>query len=53
MTKGLSKVSHHPTKFGGYEHCGSGDIMVLVFHMIFQDNVIKESCEFIARISLR
>ena len=23
-------VSHHPAKFGGHRHCGSGDIMLLV-----------------------
>ena len=23
-------VSHHPAKFGGHSHCGSGDIMFLV-----------------------
>ena len=30
----LCKVSHHPTKFGDQMHCVSGDIMVLVFHVI-------------------
>ena len=23
-------VSHHPAKFGGHRHCGSGDVMSLV-----------------------
>ena len=23
-------VSHHPVKFGGHRHCGSGDMMFLV-----------------------
>ena len=23
-------VRHHPAKFGGHRHCGSGDIMLLV-----------------------
>ena len=23
-------VSHHPAKFGGHRHCGSGDIMFSV-----------------------
>ena len=23
-------VNHHPTKFGGHRHCGSGEIMFLV-----------------------
>ena len=26
----LLMVSHHPAKFDGYRHCGSGDIMFLV-----------------------
>ena len=28
------KVSHHPAKFGGQSHCSSGNIMVLVCHLI-------------------
>ena len=24
-------VSHHPTTFGGHRHCGSGDIIFLLF----------------------
>ena len=28
------KVSYHPAKFGGHRHCGSGDIMILVCHVI-------------------
>ena len=28
------KVSHHSAKFGGHMHCGNGDIMVLVDHVI-------------------
>ena len=34
-------VSHHPTKFCGFRHCGSGDIMILVCHVILEDHVIK------------
>ena len=26
----LLKVSHHPTKFGGHRHCGSGDVFLMV-----------------------
>ena len=37
------KISHHPTKFRGRSHCDSGDIMVLVFHVISQDHVIGGS----------
>ena len=42
-------ISHHSAKFGGYRHCGSGNIMVLVSHMISQDHVIKEACDFMGR----
>ena len=34
-------VSHHPNKVCGFRHCGSGDIMVLVGHVILEDHVIK------------
>ena len=36
-------VSLHPTKFGGHRHCDSGDIIVLVCHLILQDHMIKVS----------
>ena len=32
---------NYPAKFGGHRQCGSGDIMVLVCHVISQDHVIK------------
>ena len=35
------KVTCHPTKFGGHSHCGSEDIMILVYHVILQEHVIK------------
>ena len=35
-------VSHHPAKFGGHGHFDSGNITVLVCHVILQGNVIKE-----------
>ena len=38
---GASHVCHHPTTFDVNRHCGSGDIMVLVYHVILQDHVIK------------
>ena len=34
-------VNHHPTKFCGFRHCGHGDIMILVCHVILEDHVIK------------
>ena len=47
------KVSYYPAKFGGHRHSDSGDIVVFVFHVILQDLVIKESCDFICRSSSR
>ena len=32
------KVSYHPEEFGGYSHSDSGDIMLLVCHMISQEH---------------
>ena len=34
-------VSHQPAKFCGHGHCNSGDRIVLVCHVILQDQVIK------------
>ena len=39
-------VSHTPAKFGGHRHHGSGDIMVLVCHVILQDLAIKGFRDF-------
>ena len=40
------KVRYHPAKFGGQGHCGRGNIMILVCHVILQDDAIKGSCDF-------
>ena len=32
-----------------HRHCGSGDMMVLVCHVILQVHVMKRSCDFIGR----
>ena len=40
------KISHHPAKYCHHRHCDSGDIMILACHLILQDHVIKESCDF-------
>ena len=32
--------------FGGNRHCGSGDIMVLCYHVVSQDHVIDRSYNF-------
>ena len=37
----IVKVCHHLTKFGGQRHCGIGDIVVLICHVISQNQVIK------------
>ena len=39
-------VSHTPAKSGGHRHHGSGDIMVLVCHVILQDLAIKGFHDF-------
>ena len=46
-------ASHQLAKFGDHRHCDSGDIMILVCHMILQDHVIKWSFEFTGRIPSR
>ena len=38
----LLTVGHHPAKFIGHGHCGKGDIVILVCHVILQDYLIKE-----------
>ena len=35
-----------PTKFRGQRHCDSGDMLALACHVISQDNVLKESSDF-------
>ena len=43
------KASQYLTKFGGNRDCGSDDVIVLVFHVISQDHLIKESYDFIVK----
>ena len=33
-------ISHHPVMFSGHRHCGSGDIMGVVCHVILQDHIV-------------
>ena len=33
-------------QFGSHKHCGNGDIMVSIYHVILQDNVAKGLCNF-------
>ena len=39
-------MCHHPTKFGGHRHCGSGDKMILVCGVTSQDHLVKGSRDF-------
>ena len=47
--KELFKVTHDTTKFGDHRNCDIGAIMLIVFHMISEDHVIKGTCDFIGR----
>ena len=42
-------ASHQFAKFGGHRHCDSENIMILGYHVISQDHIIKGSCDFIGR----
>ena len=39
-------LSYHPAKIVDHKHCGSRDIIVLICHVILQDQLIKASCDF-------
>ena len=39
-------MSYHSVPFGGHKHSGSRYVMVLVCHVILEDQVIKGSCNF-------
>ena len=43
-------VSYHTTKSGGHRDCGGGDIVVLIYHMILKENVIKGLCDCIGKL---
>ena len=45
--------SHRPASFHGHSHFGIADIMVLVYRIIPQDQVIKGPCDFIDGSSSR
>ena len=42
-------ASRQFAKFGGHRHCDSENIMILGYHVISQDHIIKGSCDFIGR----
>ena len=39
-------VCYHPARFGGYKHCGSRDIKVLICLVISEEHVTRELCSF-------
>ena len=41
-------VNHNAAKFSDHRHCGSGDIMVSICHVISKDHFIKGFCNFYA-----
>ena len=47
------KINNQPTKFGGHKRYGSGDMMILVCHVISQDHMIKRSCDCMGRSPLK
>ena len=40
-------VSYYPTKIGDSKYTGRGDI-ILVYHGVSKDHVIKGSCDFMS-----
>ena len=47
------KVIHHRIKFSSHRNCSSGDMMVLFYHLISKDHMIKRSCDFMGKTSSR
>ena len=43
-------ASHQVAKFGGHKHSSSGDIMILVYHVILQDHMIKGLSDFMGKL---
>ena len=39
-------LSYHPTKFRGHRHFDSVNVMVLAYHVMSQDHVMRGSCDF-------
>ena len=44
---------HRLAKFVCHRYCGSRDIIILVCHVIYEDHMIKVSCDFIGNIPSR
>ena len=42
-------LTHHPVKSGDNEYCGSGDIIVLVCHVILHNHMTTESGNFMGK----
>ena len=39
-------VCHYLAKFDGHRPCGNSDIADLIFHVIFQDQVVRGPCVY-------
>ena len=39
-------ASDQLAKLGGHKYCGSGDKIILVYHVISQDHIIKDDMNF-------
>ena len=50
---GTLKVNYLPGKFDGHKLCRSGDIIVLVCHVISQDHMMKQACNTTGKSPLR
>ena len=50
--KKLLIICNQYTRFNGYKHCGSGDIMFLVYHVASCDHVFKGLCHFVGESNL-
>ena len=46
-------VIHHLAKFDDHRHTGSGDMIILTFHLTLKDQVMKASYDFMVKSSTK
>ena len=46
-------LSHQPAKFGWHGYCGSGNKLILGYHVISQSHIIKGPFDFMGRNTSR
>ena len=46
-------ISHNLAMFGDYWFSANGDITLLICHVTWRDHVVKGSCDFMSRSSVR